>query len=310
MRELRTKIIEGSSRLGGRVLLYPDKMIWDIGGIPIISGRALVEQLIVQANTFHPTIVMEQRIVSVDKREDGTFLLTASGGERHYSRTIILATGKGEPVPKKLDLSDAECYEGTHLHYIVRDLERFRGKRVIISGGGNSAVDWANALGSIAAQVTVVHRRDLFIGLETNVARMRSGPARIMTPYELKAIHGDGGIVEGATVVHAENGSAVRLEADELLVNHGFRGDPGPLATWGIELEEDRIKVGPGMAASIPGIFAAGDAVHYDSKLKLIAGGFMEGPTALNSAKLHMDPAANTMAAVSTHHAKLLGMMR
>ncbi len=166
MRDLKTKIIEYSSQLGGRMLIYPEKMIWDVGGVPPILGGQLIEHLIEQAKTFDPTIVFNQKVEHLEKQSDGTFILTSSTGEKHYSKTVILAVGYGVLSMQKLEIEGADKYEVTNLHYTVQDLEVFRDKHVLISGGGNSAVDWANELEPIAASVTVVHRRDEFGGHE------------------------------------------------------------------------------------------------------------------------------------------------
>lgn len=166
MRDLKTKLIEAKDELGGRMLIYPEKMIWDVGGFTPILCEKLITQLSEQAKTFDPTIVFGQHIVGLEKQADSTYILEAATGEKHWTRTVILAIGRGILRMAKLELEGAERYEVSNLHYTVQELEPFRGKRVLISGGGNSAVDWANELVSIAAQVTVVHRRDHFGGHE------------------------------------------------------------------------------------------------------------------------------------------------
>ncbi|MCT6815391.1 MAG: NAD(P)/FAD-dependent oxidoreductase, partial [Lysinibacillus fusiformis] len=173
MRDLKTKIIECSDQLGGRVLIFPEKMIWDIGGMPPILGGQLIKQLVEQAKTFNPTIVLNQKVEHLQRQADGTFILTSATGEKHYSKTVILAVGYGVLSLQKLEIEGADKYEVTNLHYTVQELEVFRNKHVLISGGGNSAVDWANELAPIASSVTVVHRRDEFGGHERNVAMMR-----------------------------------------------------------------------------------------------------------------------------------------
>lgn len=166
MRDLKTKIIEYSSQLGGRMLIYPEKMIWDVGGVTPILGGQLIKQLVEQAKTFDPTIVLNQKVEKLEKQQDGTFMLTSSTGEKHFSKTVILAVGYGVLSMQKLEIEGADRFEVTNLHYTVQELEIFRHKHVLISGGGNSAVDWANELEPIAASVTVVHRRDDFGGHE------------------------------------------------------------------------------------------------------------------------------------------------
>lgn len=173
MRDMKTKLIEARDRLGGRMLFYPEKMIWDVGGVTPILCENLIKQLEEQARTFDPTIVFEQQIEGFERQPDGTIILTSATGEKHWTRTVIMAIGYGIYKMAKLELEGADRYEVTNLHYTVQELEPFRGKRVLISGGGDSAVDWANELEALAEQVTVVHRRDHFGGLERNVIRMR-----------------------------------------------------------------------------------------------------------------------------------------
>lgn len=308
MREMKTKVIECASELGGKVLFYPDKVLHDIGGVAAITGAELIEQVVKQGTTFSPEIVLSERIHGLKRLEDGAFELTAESGRRHYTRTVILAIGHGVFVPIKLEQPGAEKYEGRHLHYAVDDIERFRGKRVIISGGGDSAVDWANEIEPIAAKLTVVHRRHEFGGLESNVTRMRNSSAEVLTPYVLEEVAGDGERIGQAIVRHVDTNETLSIEADEVLVNHGIRGDFGGIRDWGLEFDEERIVVNERMETNIPGIFAAGDIVNHPGKLKLIAGGFMEGPMAVNSAKAYLAPQEEVQPIYSTHHDKLIAM--
>ncbi|HZG13856.1 MAG TPA: NAD(P)/FAD-dependent oxidoreductase [Candidatus Bathyarchaeia archaeon] len=305
MRDLKTKLIDNNTELGGKItMFYPEKTIRDIGGIPGITGANLVKQLIQQAMTFQPTIVTGQLITGCKRLEDGTFLLTSATGETHYSKTIILTVGSGIFKPIKLDLDGADIYEKTNLHYSVDELARFTDKRVVISGGGNSAVDWANELLPFAKSVTVVHRRDDFGGHERHVAEMRE-KAKIFTPYSMTKLHGEGDRISQISIQHLETEEILSLEVDEVVVNHGIRGDYGGINDWGLKIEDERFVVNGAMETNIPGIFAAGDATTHPNKLKLIAGGFTEGPIALNSAKRYLEPDAQPMAMYSTHHEKL-----
>ncbi|RFU69616.1 NAD(P)/FAD-dependent oxidoreductase [Bacillus sp. V59.32b] len=306
MRNLKTKLIEAGSYLGGKItMFYPEKILRDIGGIPGIAGSAFVGQLIQQATTFEPTIVFGQRISDLKRMEDGTFLLTSETGEIHHTRTIIITIGAGIFKPIKLEVSGAEQYEAGQLHYSIDEICSFNDKRVLISGGGNSAVDWAHELLPVAKRVTVVHRRDDFGGHERHVSEMKTH-ADILTPFTIKDLIGKDGQIEAVVLEHVETGEIKTIKADEVVVNHGIRGDYGGIANWGLTMNEERIVVNGAMETNIPGIFAAGDAVTYPNKLKLIAGGLAEGPIALNSAKKYMDPAAESMAMYSTHHERLL----
>jgi thioredoxin reductase (NADPH) len=312
MRELTTKIIESAGELGGKVVFYPDKVLHDIGGVAAITGAELIRQTVRQGTMFEPTVVLGQRVDKLRRREDGVFELVCAGGEVHRTHTIILAIGNGVFVPRKLEQPEAKRFEGVNLHYSVDSLDRFRGRNVLISGGGNSAVDWANAIEPIASKLTVVHRRNQFGGHESSVTRLLNSSASVLTPYWLKEVHGDGAgdRVRRAVVEQTETGETFEMEVDEVLVNHGVQGDFGGLVHWGLTFEGERIVVNSRMETNIPGIFAAGDVVSHPGKLKLIAGGFMEGPMAVNSAKAYLDPDRKVEQIYSTHHEKLIAMRR
>lgn len=302
MRDLKTKIIEYSSQLGGRMLIYPEKMIWDVGGVPPILGGQLIEHLIEQAKTFDPTIVFNQKVEHLERQSDGTFILTSSTGEKHYSKTVILAVGYGVLSMQKLEIEGADKYEVTNLHYTVQELEIFRDKHVLISGGGNSVVDWANELEPIAASVTVVHRRDEFGGHEKSVLKMRDSSVCLKTPYEVVQLHGDGELIQSVSIENKETGEIERIELDAIIVNHGLKCDYGALEKWGLNIEDGVAIVNEKRETNIEGIYGAGDFVDHPSKVRYIAGAFTDGILALNSAKLYLEPDAPKVAYVSSHN--------
>ena len=203
----------------------------------------------------------------------------------------------------KLELEGAERYEVGNLHYTVQELEPFRGQRVLISGGGNSAVDWANELEPIADQVTVVHRRDQFGGHEKNVMRMKDSSVEVRTPYELVQLFSDNGQdINRVTLNHLETQEQEQLEVDAVIVNHGLKADFSGIRDWGLQMDEWNVHVGSKLETNLPGIFGAGDFAQYDSKVNLIAGAFTDAVLAVNSAKLYMDPEAPRVAYVSSHN--------
>lgn len=303
MRDLKTKLIEAKDELGGRMLIYPEKMIWDVGGTGPILCRNLIEQLKQQALTFDPTVVLGQQIVGQERLEDGTILLTSSTGEKHWTRTVIMAIGYGILEMAKLDIEGADRFEVSNLHYTVQELEPFRGKRVLISGGGDSAVDWANELEPIAASVCVVHRREQFGGHERNVVRMKQSSVQIHVPYTVHQLHSsDGCAINQVSICHEESGDTLRVDVDAVIVNHGMRYNFGAIRDWGIDMGEWTANVSDKLETNVPGIFAAGDFVDYSSKVRLIAGTFTDAVLATNSAKLYMDPEAPKVAYVSSHN--------
>ncbi|MDH6369712.1 thioredoxin reductase [Paenibacillus sp. PastF-3] len=303
MRDLKTKLIEAKDELGGRMLVYPEKMIWDVGGVTPVLCRQLIDQLAQQARTFDPTIIFGQQITHHERLEDGTYMLTSATGEQHWTRTVILAIGYGILQMAKLEIEGADRYEVTNLHYTVQELEPFRGKKVLISGGGDSAVDWANELESIAASVTIVHRREQFGGHEKNIVRMKESSVNVRVPFAVSQLHSSNGeTIDQVTISHIETGESEQYEVDAVIVNHGLKSDFGPLREWGIDMGEWCANVSGQLETNLPGIFAAGDFVDYSSKVRLIAGTFTDAVLALNSAKLYMDPSAPKAAYVSSHN--------
>jgi len=215
----------------------------------------------------------------------------------------VLAIGRGILKMAKLELEGAERYEVSNLHYTVQELEPFRGKRVLISGGGNSAVDWANELEPIASQVTVAHRRSQFGGHEKNIARMKNSSVDVLTPYEVTQLYSSNGVtIERVTLNHLETKESHELEVDEVIVNHGLKADFSGIKDWGLNMDDWNVFVNAKLETNLPGIYGAGDFAYYDSKVNLIAGAFTDAALALNSAKLYMDPEAPRMAYVSSHN--------
>ncbi len=305
MRDLKTKLIDANDTLGGRLLIYPEKMIWDVGGMTPTLCEKLIAQLEQQARTFDPTILLGRPIHGLERLEDGTYMLVTTEGEKHWTRTIILAIGRGILKMAKLELEGAERYEVTNLHYTVQELEPFRGKRVLISGGGNSAVDWANELEPIAEAVTVVHRREQFGGHEKNIARMKASSASIYTPYEVSKLSSSNGeAIDSVMITHLESGERQELEVDAVIVNHGLKSDFSGIKDWGLSMDDWNVFVNGRLASNLPGIYAAGDFANFESKLNLIAGAFTDAALAVNSAKQYMDPEAPRMAYVSSHNAR------
>ncbi|MEK4347097.1 NAD(P)/FAD-dependent oxidoreductase [Paenibacillus sp. FSL P4-0184] len=311
MRDMKTKLIEAREELGGRTLMYPEKIVWDVGGMAPNRAAQLTKLMIQQAQTFDPTIVLGQQITGLVRLVDGTMRITSATGEQHWSRTLILAIGHGALKLAKLNLPGAENYEKDNLHYNVTDVASFRGKRVLISGGGDSAVDWANELVGIASSVTLVHRRDRFSGMERNVRRMNASNVQVLTPYAIKNLYGNGNRLYAVSIAPlnadgewTDETEQERLAVDAVLINHGLRGDLGPIVDWGLVREDRNFNADEKLATNLPGVFVAGDTANYGSKLYLIAGAFTDAALAVNSAKLYIEPDASTRAQVSSHNSK------
>lgn len=291
MRKASVKLIESMPQLGGQVAaLYPEKYIYDIAGFPKITGQELVNNLNEQLKLFNPDIRLEEKVLLIEKKEERHFVVTTDKGV-HYARALIITAGVGAFEPRRLEVEGAAQYEKSNLHYFVSDLSKFQGRRVLISGGGDSAVDWALMLEPIAEQVTLVHRRDKFRAHEHSVENLLASSVQVITPTEIAALHGEGSI-ERVTLAHVKSGETQELEVDDVIVNFGFVSSLGPISEWGLDIDSNAIVVDSRMESSIPGIFAAGDITTYPGKLDLIAVGFGEAPTAVNNAKVYVDPEA------------------
>lgn len=293
LRQMSVKLIDSLEILGGQLTtLYPEKYIYDVAGFPKVLAKDLSNSLAEQGLQYHPAVCLGEQVQTLT--QDGVkapWELTTNKGV-HRAKTIVIAAGVGAFQPKTLPQANAHEYEGKGLHYFVKDLQGFAGKRVLIVGGGDSAVDWANMLAPIAGQVTLIHRRDQFRAHEDSVEKMKRTPVRIKTFYELKSLAGDGRL-ESAKIFDNRTNAEETLELDAVLVNIGFVNSLGPIKDWGLEIEGGSIKVDSMMQTSRLGIFAAGDICTYPGKLKLIATGFGEAAIAVNYAKHYIDPAAH-----------------
>lgn len=293
LRQMSIKLIDSLEMAGGQLTtLYPEKYIYDVAGFPKVLAKELSDNLLQQALQYHPTVCLGEQVRDLRFDEDSrTYTLNTSTAS-HRTKSIIIAAGVGAFSPKTLPLSNAPQYEGHGLYYFVKSISTFAGKKVLIVGGGDSAVDWANMLSPVAQQVTLIHRRDQFRAHEDSVVKMRESAARIKTFHELKSISGNGRL-ESATIFDNRSKAEETLDLDAVLVNIGFHNSLGPIKDWGLDLEGSAIKVDGMMQTSRPGIFAAGDICTYAGKLKLIATGFGEACIAVNYAKHYLDPAAN-----------------
>ncbi|MEO6436615.1 MAG: NAD(P)/FAD-dependent oxidoreductase [Tepidisphaeraceae bacterium] len=293
LRQMSVKIIDSLESLGGQlVTLYPEKDIYDVAGFPKVLAKDLAGSLIEQGMQYGAIACLGEQVRTLEFDDAERVFTLATSKAIHRARAILIAAGVGSFSPKKLPLPQMEQFEGNGLHYFVRALDPFKDKAVLIVGGGDSAVDWANMLALLAKQVTLIHRRDGFRAHEDSVARMKSGPTRILTPFELRSIAGNGQ-VQRAVVYHNVTKQEESLDVEHVLVNIGFDSNLGPIKDWGMEIEGAQIKVDSMMQTSRPGIFAAGDICTFPGKLKLIATGFGEACTAVNFAKHYLDPAAN-----------------
>ena len=292
MRQASVKIIESLPQLGGQLsALYPEKYIYDVAGFPKVRAQELVNNLKEQMSKFSPTIALEQSVEKVEKQENGVFKLTTTT-EVHYTKTVIITAGNGAFQPRRLELASAVQYEKKNLHYFIDDLYKFAGKKVVVFGGGDSAVDWTLMLEPIAEEISIVHRRDKFRAHEHSVENLENSKAIIKTPFVPGDLVGDENGITQVIINNVNGEQSEAIDVDSVIVNYGFVSSLGPIKEWGIEIDKNSIVVNSRMETNVPGIYAAGDICTYDGKVKLIASGFGEAPTAVNNAKAFIDPKA------------------
>jgi len=285
---LNCVVIDALEATGGQcAALYPEKPIYDIPAYPRIDAAGLVAKLEEQAAPFKPVYRLGQRVETL-ARDGADWVLTTQAGTAIRARAVFLAAGAGAFGPNRPPLAHLAEYEGKSVFYLVKRREDFRGKRVVIAGGGDSAVDWALALAEIAAHVAVVHRRDKFRAAPESVARLKGlaaeGKLELVVPYQLAALVGRGGRLDAVTVEDLD-GRRRDLPADMLLPFFGLAASLGPIADWGVALERHQIAVDPSTCeTNQPGLYAIGDVAAYPGKLKLILTGFAEAAHAAHSA--------------------------
>ncbi|MDT3427506.1 thioredoxin reductase (NADPH) [Paenibacillus forsythiae] len=291
IRQASVKIIESMPQLGGQLAaLYPEKYIYDVAGFPKVTAQELVNSLHRQLSHFTPEVCLEEKVTELIKLDERLFAIRTDKTV-HYARSVLITAGVGAFEPRRLELPEAAQYEKKNLHYFVSDLNRFKGQKVLISGGGDSAVDWALMLEPIAESVTLIHRRDKFRAHEHSVENLMKSKVNVLTPTEIAALEGDSEI-EKVTLRNVKTKETMSLDVDAVIVNFGFVSSLGPISEWGLDIVNGSIVVDSRMETSIPGIFAAGDITTYPGKIKLIAVGFGEAPTAVNNAKVYFDPDA------------------
>lgn len=302
MMSLKCHVIDALSEVGGQCrALYPEKPIYDIPAHPHILAGALVDNLEAQARPFDPVYHLSQHVQAIEELDpevtDGyRFKVTTNTGTEITTRTIIIAAGVGAFGPNRPPLDSIEIYENKSVHYFVRNTEMYRGKNIVIAGGGDSAVDWAIILKDIAQKVYFVHRRNKFRAHPESVKRLHQiatdtpGSLEIVVPYQLSSLAGQDGILRQVTIAQL-SGETRCLDADYLLPFFGLSTDLGPIADWGLALDRMHITVDPTTCrTNKDGIYAVGDVATYNHKLKLILTGFSEAAFAAQDARMLIYP--------------------
>jgi thioredoxin reductase (NADPH) len=294
--KLKCHLIDSLPQAGGQCSeIYPKKPIYDIPGFPSILAGELIDNLMEQAAPFKPGFTLGEAAMSIDKTEDGKFIVTTVKGTKHEAPIVIIAGGLGVFEPRKPPISNITDFEDKGVEYIIKDPEFYKGKRCVIAGGGDSALDWSIFLteNKIASEVVLVHRSSSFRGHLDSVQKVidlaEKGEIRLITEAEVTGLSGNDKL-EKAIVTHQKDG-VLEIDTDHFIPLFGLKPSLGPIGDWGLEIEKNAIKVDTlDYSTNIPGIYAVGDVNTYENKLKLILCGFHEGTLAVQSAFARIHP--------------------
>lgn len=285
MREMKTKIVEALPEPGGQLaVLYPEKYIYDVAGYPKVLAKDLVENLMRQAETWHPTFIFEEKAQALNRCDDGTLEIVTDRGV-HASKTVVICAGIGAFRPNRLPIDSVNRFEGNGVYYFVQEKRPFYRKKLLVVGGGDSAVDWALNLKDYATSVTLIHRREGFRAHPSSVTELMDSSVDVRLWYEIKEVHGNDHIT-GATIFDNRTGEEMDIDVDIVLLNLGFKADLGTMKQWGLEFDRRYMVVNARQETNIPGVYAAGDIAKTAGvePLNLIATGFGQAAVAVNHA--------------------------
>jgi thioredoxin reductase (NADPH) len=292
--KLKCHLIDALPQPGGQLSeLYPKKPIFDIPGYPTVLAGELVANLLEQIKQFEPGFTLAETAETIDTLADGTFVVTTNKGTKHHAKAVAIAGGLGTFEPRKPLIDGIEKYEEQGVEYFVKDPELFRNKKIVIAGGGDSALDWSIFLANVASQVTLMHRRNEFRGALDSVEKVQelkqAGKINLITPAEVVAIQGEGHL---QSITIEIEGEQQQLDTDFFIPLFGLTPKLGAIANWGLEIEKNAIKVNNALdyQTNIPGIYAIGDVNTYPGKLKLILCGFHEATLMCQSVYQRLNP--------------------
>lgn len=293
--KMKCHLIDALPQPGGQLAeLYPKKPIYDIPGFPEVMAGDLVNNLLEQIKQFQPGFTLGEIAETIQKCDDGTFIVTTNKGTKHQAKAVAIAGGLGTFEPRKPALENLDFYEEKGVEYFVKDPELFRNKKIVIAGGGDSALDWSIYLADVASEVTLIHRRNEFRGALDSVEKLQEykklGLVNIITPAEVVALHGKNKLE--AIIIEKEGSDTAVLEVDYLIPLFGLTPKLGAIANWGLEIEKNAIKVNNALdyQTNIEGIYAIGDVNSYPGKLKLILCGFHEATLMCQSVYNRLNP--------------------
>jgi len=295
--KLKCHLIDALPQIGGQCSeIYPKKPIYDIPGFPEILAGELTNNLMEQCKQFQPGFTLGERAETIEKQSDGTFVVTTNKGTKHKAPVIAIAGGLGSFEPRKPLIPNITDFEDKGVEYIIKEPELYRNKKVVIAGGGDSALDWSIFLSDIASEVTLIHRRNEFRGALDSVEKVQAlknqGKINIITPAEVKTISGQGNVTGVVVGLPAKEHNDIYINCDHFIPLFGLSPKLGPISNWGLEIEKNAIKVNNSLdyQTNIPGVFAIGDVNTYPGKLKLILCGFHEATLMCQAAYKLINP--------------------
>lgn len=292
--KMRCHLIDVLPQAGGQLSeIYPHKPIYDIPGYPEIKAQELVERLLEQIDPFQPSFTLGERVEALEKQDDGSYIVITNEHTAVHCQVVVIAAGLGSFEPRKPEIPGLEHYEGKGVAYMIKDPETYRGKKVVLAGGGDSALDWTIFLENIAAEVTLIHRSDLFRGTPDSAEKAASlakeGRIKLLLQSNVTGLHGNGHLEQ--IIVQGRTNGAISLQADHFIPLFGLSPKLGPIADWGLDIEKSALKVNTeDYSTSVERIYAIGDINTYPGKLKLILCGFHEAALMAQSAFEYVYP--------------------
>ncbi|GGB08247.1 NAD(P)/FAD-dependent oxidoreductase [Macrococcus hajekii] len=304
LRGMKVRIIDFQDKLGGKVNLYPEKIVWDIGGITPKPAGDIVKEMVSQGLTFKPAVHLSEKVTNITKKDEQLFEVTTDQ-DSYLSKAVIIAIGSGIISPMKLAIEGAARYEVSNLHYVVPSLTRFKNKRVLISGGGNAAIDWAYDIAPFAEHVSILCRKDDFKGHEEMVRRLDARGVEKIMSHSIYSLQAEGDTIESVIIQNCRTREPREIMVDDVIINHGFHMESDLLDKCDIKLDRQDnfyIKGNADSSTQISGVYAVGDILAHDSKVQLMAGCFHDAANAVNLAKTYIDPSAHEAGIVSSHN--------
>lgn len=307
LRGMKVRILDFQDKLGGKMQIYPEKIIWDIGGLSPKPCSEVIQDLVQQGIHFNPEVCLEEKVIDIEKVEERHFIVHTEKGNQYHSKAVIIAVGSGIIKPLSLEIEGAERFELTNLNYVVQSISKFKDKHILISGSGNSALDWACDLSEYCKSVTICYRKEGISGhehMQEELDKLNIIKKPSMSIKQLNS-HPDKPVISEVVLEHLMTKEQEIIPVDEVIISHGFDQDADLLtnAQTKINLVEGYYIKGMGNSqSSVPGIFGAGDIVKHDAKVHLIASCFNDGANAANLAKSYIDPDAQPSGLVSSHN--------